>query len=70
MNQLYRNRRKIKLVEERTPNAKLKLSNTKQKTKRANQKRAGEKSLHKPEVVGQSTHDKRKLNKKKKNKRV
>ena len=51
MNQLYGNRRKIKLVRERTQNTKLKLNNTKQKIKRANSRGAGEKSLHKPELV-------------------
>ena len=43
MNQLYGNRRKIKLVRERTQNTKLKLNNTKQKIKRANSRGAGEK---------------------------
>ena len=70
MNQLYGNRRKIKLVRERTQNTNLKLNNTKQKIKRANSRGAGEKSLHKPELVGQSTHNKSKLNKTKKTKRV
>ena len=70
MNQLYGNRRKIKLVRERMQNTKLKLNNTKQKIKHANSRGAGEKSLHKPELVGQSTHNKSKLNKTKKNKRV
>ena len=70
MNQLYRNRRKIKLVRERTQNTNLNLNNTKQKVKRANSRGAGEKSLHKPELVGQSTHNKSKLNKTKKTKRV
>ena len=70
MNQLYRNRWKIKLVRERTQNTNLKLNNTKQKIKRANSRGAGEKSLHKPELVGQSTHNKSKLNKTKKTKRV
>ena len=69
MNQLYGNRWKIKLVRERTQNTNLKL-NTKQKIKRANSRGAGEKSLHKPEIVGQSTHNKSKLNKTKKTKRV
>ena len=68
MNQLYGNRRRIKLVRERTQNTKLKLNNTKQKIKRANSSGAGEKSLHKPELVWQSTHNKSKLNKTKKKK--
>ena len=70
MNQLYGNGTKIKLVTERTQNTNLKLNNTKQKIKRANSRGAGEKSLHKPELVGQSTHNKSKLNKTKKTKRV
>ena len=72
MNQLYGNRWKIKLVRERTQNTNLKLNttDTKQKIKRANSRGAGEKSLHKPEIVGQSTHNKSKLNKTKKTKRV
>ena len=70
MNQLYGNGRKIKLVRERTQNTKLKLNNTKQKIKRANWWGAEEKSLHKPELFGQSTHNKSKLNKTKKNKRL
>ena len=70
MNQLYGNGTKIKLVTERTQNTNLKLNNTKQKIKRANSRGAGEKSLHKPEIVGQSTHNKSKLNKTKKTKRV
>ena len=71
MNQLYGNRRKIKLVRERTQNTNLKLNKTKQKIKRAlNSKRAEEKSLHKPELVRQSTHNRSKLNKTKKTKRV
>ena len=70
MNQLYGNRTKIKLVTERTQNTNLKLNNTKQKIKRANSRGGGEKSLHKPELVGQSTHNKSKLNKTKKTKRV
>ena len=57
-------------MRERTQNTNLKLNNTKQKIKRANSRGAGEKSLHKPELVGQSTHNKRKLNKTKKTKRV
>ena len=69
MNQLYGNWWKIKLVRERTQNTNLKL-NTKQKIKRANSRGAGEKSLHKPEIVGQSTPNKSKLNKTKKTKRV
>ena len=64
------NPRKIKLVRDRTQNTKLKLNNTKQKIKRANSRGAGEKSLHKPELVGQSMRNKSKLNKTKKNKRV
>ena len=44
MNQLYGNRRKIKLVRERTQNTKLKLNNTKQKIKSANSRGGGEKS--------------------------
>ena len=68
MNQRYGNRRKIKFVRERTQNTNLKLNNTKQKIKRANSRGAGEKSLHKPELVGQSTHNKSKLNKAKKTK--
>ena len=67
MNQLYGNGTKIKLVTERTQNTNLKLNNTKQKIKSANSR---EKSLHKPELVGQSTHNKSKLNKTKKTKRV
>ena len=70
MNQLYGDRRKIKLVTERTQNTKLKLNNTKQKIKRTNSRGAGEKSLHKPGLVGKSTHYKSKLNKAKKNKMV
>ena len=70
MNQIYGNQRKIKLVREKTQNTKLKLNNTKQKIKRANLRGAGEQSLHKLELVGQSTHNKSKLNKTKKNKRV
>ena len=70
MNQLYGNRRKIKFVRERTQNTNLKLNNTKQKIKRANSRGAGEKSPRKPEIVGQSTHNKSKLNKTKKTKRV
>ena len=62
MKQLYGNRRKIKLVRERTQNIKLKLNNTKQKIQRANSRGAVEKLLHKPELVGQSTHNKSKLN--------
>ena len=50
-------------MRERTQNTKLKLNNTKQKIKRANSREAGEKSLHKPELVRQSTHNKSKLNK-------
>ena len=57
-------------MRERTQNTNLKLNNTKQKIKRANSRAAGEKSLHKPELVGQSTHNKSKLNKTKKTKRV
>ena len=57
-------------MRERTQNTNLKLNNTKQKIKRANSRGAGEKSLHKPEIVGQSTHNKSKLNKTKKTKRV
>ena len=58
-------------MRERTQNTNLKLNNTKQKIKRAlNSKRAGEKSLHKPELVRQSTHNRSKLNKTKKTKRV
>ena len=68
MNQLYRNRRKIQLVRERTQNANLKLNNTTQKIKRANSRGAGEKSLNKPELVGQSTHNKSKLIKQRKTK--
>ena len=51
-------------------NTNLKLNDTKQKLKRANSRGAGEKSRHKPEVVGQSTHNKSKLIKTKKTKRV
>ena len=69
MNQLYGNRRKIKLVRERKKNTNLKLNNTKQKIKRGNSRGAGEKSLHKPELVGQSTLNKSKLDKTKKTKR-
>ena len=47
MNQLYGNRKKIKLVRERTQNTKLRLNNTKQK-KGGNSRGAGKKSLHKP----------------------
>ena len=69
MNQLYGNRRKIKLVRERTQNTKIKTEyNTKQKMKRANSRGAGKKSLHKPELVGQSTHNKSKLNNKQRKK--
>ena len=59
-------------MRERTQNTNLKLNttDTKQKIKRANSRGAGEKSLHKPEIVGQSTHNKSKLNKTKKTKRV
>ena len=57
-------------MRERTQNTNLKLNNTKQKIKRANSRGAGEKSLHKPELVGQSTRNKSKLNKTKKTKRV
>ena len=57
-------------MRERTQNTNLKLNNTKQKIKSANSRGAGEKSLHKPELVGQSTHNKSKLNKTKKTKRV
>ena len=57
-------------MRERTQNTNLKLNNTKQKIKRANLRGAGEKSLHRPELVGQSTHNKSKLNKTKKTKRV
>ena len=70
MNQLYGNGRKIKLVREITQNTKLKLNNTKEKIKSANSRGAGEKSLHKPDLVGQSTHNKNKSNETKKNKRV
>ena len=69
MNQLYGNRRKIKLVRERTQNTNLKLYTDKAEIKRANSRGAGEKSLHKPKLVGQSTHNKSKLNKTKKTKR-
>ena len=57
-------------MRERTQNTNLKLNNTKQKIKSANSRGAGEKSLHKPELVGQSTHNKSKLNKTKKTKLV
>ena len=57
-------------MRERTQNTNLKLSNTRQKIKRGNSRGAGEKSLHKPELVGQSTHNKSKLNKTKETKRV
>ena len=57
-------------MRERTQNTNLKLNNTKQKIKRAISKGAGEKSLHKQELVGQSRHNKSKLNKTKKTKRV
>ena len=58
-------------MRERTQNINLKLNNTKQKIKRAlNSKRAEEKSLDKPELVRQSTHNRSKLNKTKKTKRV
>ena len=58
-------------MRERTQNTNLKLNNTKQKIKRAlNSKRDEEKSLHKPELVRQSTHNRSKLNKTKKTKRV
>ena len=70
MNQLYRNRRKFKLVWGRTQNTNLKLNNTKQKMKPANSRGAREKSLYKPELVEQSTLNKSKLNKTKKTKRV
>ena len=70
MNQLYGNRGKIKFVRERTQNTNLKLNNTKQKIKRANSRGAGEKSQHKPELVGQSTRNKSKPKKAKKTKRV
>ena len=53
-----------------TQNTNLKLNTDKAKIKRANSRGAGEKSLHKPELVGQSTHNKSKLNKTKKTKRV
>ena len=52
-------------MRERTQNPNLKPNNTKQK--RANSSGAGEK-MHKPELVGQSTHSKSKLNKAKKTK--
>ena len=51
-------------------NTNLKLNNTKQKNKRANSRGTGEKSLHKAELVGQSTYNKSELNKIKKTKRV
>ena len=57
-------------MRERTQNTNLKLNNTKQKIKRANSRGAREKSLYKLELVGQSTHNKSKLNKTKKTKRV
>ena len=57
--------RLIKLVRERTQNTNLKLNNTKQKIKRAISKGAGEKSLHKPELVGQSRNNKSKLQQRK-----
>ena len=69
MNQLYGNRRKINLVREGTHSTKLKLNNTKQKKVQI-RREPGKKSLHKPEFVGQSTHNKSKLNKTKKNERV
>ena len=69
MNQLQGNRRKIKLVRE-TQNTRLKLNTDKAKIKRADSRGAEEKSLRKPELVGQSTHNKSKLNKTKKTKRV
>ena len=53
-----------------TQNTNLKLNTDKAKIKRANSRGAVEKSLHKPELVGQSTHNKSKLNKTKKTKRV
>ena len=68
MNQLYGNRRKIKLVRQRTQNTKLKLYTDKAKNKACKFEGSREKSLHKPELVGQSTHKKSKLNKTKKNK--
>ena len=55
-------------MRERTQNTKLKLNNTKQKIKRANSRGAGEKSPNKPELVGQSTHNKSKLIKQRKTK--
>ena len=57
-------------MRERTQNTNLKLNNTKQKIKRPNSRVAGEKSRHKPKPVGQSGHNKSKLNKTKKTKRV
>ena len=62
--------RLIKLVRERTQNTNLKLNNINQKIKQANSRGAGEKSLHKPELVEQSRHNRSKLNKTKKTKRV
>ena len=53
-----------------TQNTNLKLNTDKAKIKRANSRGAEEKSLRKPELVGQTTHNKSKLNKTKKTKRV
>ena len=56
-------------MRERTQNTKIKTEyNTKQKMKRANSRGPGKKSLHKPEIVGQSTHNKSKLNNKQRKK--
>ena len=57
-------------MRERTQNTNLRLNKTKQKVKRANSRGAGEKSLHTPEHVGQSTHNKSKLKKKQTNKQT